>query len=264
MTYTSHGIITIEAVIYQYAMYALLILSFQYCHIENCRVVTSYNRKFVESIQKFVVVTMYVYLLFSFPSSIHKFFSGEDLSEMRNDLYGDNSSGTLGIINRVFGSMPLILLTISCTKFFILNQWAKIDKYCIALYFLTKTNTILSMVSRSTIMFSFSEIIILFLFFRQFMSNNLKKKLYRISAVVLPIHHKIVSALNIIYTGYMRSLFMRFGDASKLAMPSVIIGGDRIDVGKNVYFGDHSYISVFKVSKDAINKCWGQQYVWAF
>lgn len=197
MTYTSHGTVTIEAVIYQYVMYVLLILAFQYCQMDNCRVVTSYNREFVESIQKIVAVTMYVYLLFSLPSSIYKFFSGGDFSEMRNELYGDNSSGTLGIITRVFGSMPFILLTISCSKFFLLNQWAKIDKYCIALYFLTKTNTVLSMVSRATIMFSFLEIIILFLFFRQFMPISLKKKLYRIAAIVLPIFISVFMVISI-------------------------------------------------------------------
>ena len=203
LTYTAWGEVTLEAVLYQFILYCILILSFSYCKLDKIKTITQYNEEFVAQIQFIVCIALSIYLIYQLPLSIYKFFlSGSDLAEMRDETYGDNSTGFLGIIVRVFGSMPYVLLIISCAKFFLFNTISKLDKYSIGLYIVFKLNIILDAISRASIIFSLMELIVLFIFFYSFISKSLKKKILKFSIVIVPV---IISMFAVI-------TLSRFGD----------------------------------------------------
>lgn len=188
LTYTAWGQVTLEAVLYQFSLYCILILSFGYCKLDNIKTITQYNEEFILQVQTVIIGALSVYLAFQLPSSIFKFFlSGGDLAEMRDETYGDNSSGSFGILVRIFGSMPYVLLIICIAKYFLFNRFTIIDKCSIGLYFVFKFNTILAAISRASMVFSFMELVALFVFFYLYISPNLRKTILKVSAVVIPL-----------------------------------------------------------------------------
>lgn len=187
LTFTSWGDVTLEAVLYQFVLYCFLILSFSYCKLEKIKTITQYNEKFLEQIQTVVIVALSIYLICNLPLSIKNFFSGGNLSDMRDDTYGDNSTGALGIFSRIFGSMPYVLLIITCVKYFLLDRFSTLDKYSVFVYFLFKSNTILKAISRSSMIFSLMELLVLFVFFYSFISKEMKKKVFKLSIVIAPV-----------------------------------------------------------------------------
>lgn len=187
LSYTSHGDVTLEAVLYQFVLYCILILSFSYCNLNNVKTITQYNEEFIAQIQIVIIIALSIYLIYQLPLSIGDFLSGGDLSEMRDETYGDNSTGALGILVRVFGSMPYALLIISCAKYFLFHRSSIWDKYSMVLYFIFKCNVILNAISRSSMIFSLMELIVLFVLFYSFVSKEIKKKLLKVSIIIGPI-----------------------------------------------------------------------------
>lgn len=202
LTITAWGDVTIEAVLYQFVLYCILILSFSYCKLENIKTITQYNEKFIEQIQIIIVVSLSIFLICQLPLSVKNFFSGRDLAEMRDETYGDNSTGALGLFSRIFGSMPYVLLVISCVKYFLLDKFSILDKYSVIVYFLYKFNTMLNVVSRSSLVFSLMELMVIFFFLYSFISKGMKKKIFKFTVLTAP----VIIALFVMIT------LSRFGD----------------------------------------------------
>ena len=96
------------------------IKKFQYA-INKCEYIYNYNTKIIKKIQAFLCVILIVYIIFQIPNSIQKFYSGRNLSDLREDLYGTNEIQgffIIGLIGRLFGATPLVLLCISCINLF--------------------------------------------------------------------------------------------------------------------------------------------------
>ena len=187
LTYTSQGVVTLPAITYQFIVNPLIILAFSKCSLNKCEILTKYNNDYIFKIQKFLNIVLTIYIIFSLPNSIRNFFSGGNLADMRNELYGTNTSGApffISLIGRTFGSTPIILLSIVCVKLFLFNKFEKIDKYSIFVYALLKLNIIFSMISRSIIAFSFMELISAFILFYNLINKNIRRKVIKYGLIV--------------------------------------------------------------------------------
>lgn len=188
LTYTADGVITWPAALYLLIVNSLLITAFSNCSIENCRQITNYNYSLILKIQKFLVICFIIYLVFSFPESIRKFYSGRNLADMRDEIYGVNTSSNLfivSLIGRLFGSMSIFLISTACIKYFIYKKLDKIDIYSIIVYFLLKVTIVFSMVTRQTIIFSMFEIVVIVLMFNSCFSSKIKRKIVMLSFVII-------------------------------------------------------------------------------
>lgn len=176
----------------------MLILPFRQCSLENIKIITNYNARIINRIQQFLCIAFIILLIFQLPESIGKFFSGRDLSDMRDDLYGTNSSGDIfiiGIIGRLFGACTIPLIAITCIKALIFKQNDKWNKVSFIVYILIKVNTVLGVISRATIIFSVVELFVIFCFFRKFLSHKTKRQIVLLCIIIGPL---TISTLNII------------------------------------------------------------------
>ena len=199
LTFTAKGECSMESCIYLYIVNTLLILSLANININKCEYIYNYNTKIIKKIQAFLCVTLIVYIIFQIPNSIQKFYSGRNLSDMREELYGTNEIQgffIIGLIARLFGATPLVLLCISCINLFIIKRTDTWDKYSIIVYFLYKFNTIFSVISRATIVFSFFELIVIFIIFYYFISARIKRLVLKWALIIVPISLLVFSAIS--------------------------------------------------------------------
>lgn len=188
VTFTSQGTASVEACLYQFLLNFLLITAFAKCNIDNLKKLTNYNEHYVLQWIKILVVVFGITLIFSLPSSVSQFFSGKDLSDMRNASY-DLSERTqlpfvVSLLGRIFGGLSLALISCIAVRFFILHKFTKWDKYGLYVYALLKISTILGMISRATIIFSLFEIFILLCLFYNYISAKQKKLILKVGTVV--------------------------------------------------------------------------------
>ena len=188
LTISSQGKITLSACIYLFILNFLLITAFCKCNIDKCIYITDYNNNYILKWIKFLIIIFSVYLLFSLPLSIADFFSNKELSDLRDATYESSSSQTvpfiISLISRIFGGLIVVLLCFVSIRVLLLKKYTKWDKYGIIIYAIWKFNTILSMVSRATIVFSLLEIIVLLCLTYSYLSDKLKKKLVVVAIVL--------------------------------------------------------------------------------
>lgn len=189
ITVSAQGECTFESCIYLFTVNCLLILSFAHVDLGKCNVLGNYNEGLINKIQKFLCVILFICIIFQIPTSIQKFFSGRELSDMREELYGTNDTNgffLIGIFGRLFGATPFILLIISCINIFLIKKMSSWDKYSIFIYFLYKANTIFSVISRATIIFSFFELMLIYIIFHKHISREIKKRVIKYGLVIIP------------------------------------------------------------------------------
>ena len=198
-TYTSQGVVTLPAISYLFTVNAFLILAFCRCDLKRCHILLNYNENLVLNIQRFLNFILTIYLIFVFPSSIYKFFSGQDLGLMRDELYGVNNLGYhffISLILRLFGSTTILLLAFVCIKYFLLNRLGRVDKYSIVLYGFWKFNTVLYMISRSVIAFSFTELMLVFILFYHLIDKKVRKRVIQYGLAIAIIFYVFFSAIS--------------------------------------------------------------------
>lgn len=179
---------TIDGCLCLFVINASMILTFNHLKLSKYICVCDYNPYGLRVIQKTVVVLLSVYLLFHFPVSIWNFFTSTDLASMRNSFYGVHIKQQffiLSLIPRVVGSMPIVLLAITGIRLFLFRQIDKWDRFSIILYILMKLDDVFSVVSRSAIVFSILEIMVVLIVFYPFLSQSIKKKIFCYSAILL-------------------------------------------------------------------------------
>lgn len=199
-TYTSDGHATIEACLYQFSLLSLLILSVNNCNIEKCKCVYSYNSLFILKCQKFFTIMLVLFLLFSFPESVRRFFSGIELADMRAEIYGTNTTNSffiIALIARLFGAVPLLLLVIAAINFFVFKQFGKWDKLSVLVYICFTLNTVFSAIARATIIHSLIEVFVIIIFFRSYISRKFKRKIVIYSLVIIPIVYSVFMAISL-------------------------------------------------------------------
>ncbi len=199
---SAQGTITIESVLYLFALNTLLILAFKDVSIDNYKIISGYNEKFLTNIQYFLSFILSVVLLIRLPESFDYYHSSEDLADLRNETYGfqDSHRGNffILILQRLFGSTPILLLTISTVNIILLNKKRFIDKYCIFLYLAYNLNLMLSNISRSVIIFVYFEILTIIILIQSYIENRLRKKIIfyviALGGIVYPIFSSITQA----------------------------------------------------------------------
>ena len=199
MSFTAVGSITLEASIYLFLLNMILITTFTNAKLENLRILTLYNGSLILKWQKFLVISLSIYALACFPSSVTAFFGGSDLADLRNEQYGDNTAASpffaVNIISRIFGALTLALLCIPFINYFILKKTSRWDKYALYVYAITKINTILAAVSRATIVFSLLEVFVVLLLFLPFIGKKMKKIIFRWLVIMLTGTYLIFSVI---------------------------------------------------------------------
>lgn len=200
-TFTAEGTTTLEACLYLFILNTILITTFSNAKLENIQNLTLCNNHLFLKWQKILVCFLGFYALWNIPSSIMAFFSGGDLADMRNEMYGDNSGKSgfflINIITRIFGSMNIVLLCLPCINYFLLKRFTKWDKYSICVYGVSKLNTILAAVSRATIVFSLMEVFIVFLLFYVFIDKRILSFIKKWGVVTLIGVYLIFSAITV-------------------------------------------------------------------
>ena len=199
LTFTAKGECSIESCSYLFFVNALLILSLANINISKCKYIYNYNAKLLKQFQIFLCVILFVYIIFQIPNSIQKFFSGRNLSDMREELYGTNDFQgffIIGLLGRLFGATPIVLLCISCINYFVIKRIDRWDKYSIIIYFLFRFNTVFSVISRATIVFSFLELIVVFVIFYYFISTRVKLVVLKWALIIVPISLLFFSAIS--------------------------------------------------------------------
>ena len=197
-TFTSDGTSTIEGCLYLFAINGLLITSFWNVDISNIKQLKGYNEKLFTNTQKVLCVLFIIYLIFSLPGSISRFFSGSNLADMRDEIYGNNASSNfflVSLINRFFGSTPILLLCIASINILLLKSKRRIDRYTLYIYMALKINTIFATVTRQTMIFSLIEIVITLILFKDYLTARIKKNILKFSLIVVPSMYAIFSAI---------------------------------------------------------------------
>lgn len=178
-SFTAVGESTLEASIYLFILNTIFITTFSNAKLDDLQLLTSYNERLMLKWQKILVVCLAVYVLACLPSSIMGFGGSNDLSDLRNEQYGDNTGASsfvvINLISRIFGGMTIFLLCLPCINYFLLRKFTRWDKYSLIVYALFKVNTILSVVSRGTILFSFIEVFIILLLFYPYIDKKVLK-----------------------------------------------------------------------------------------
>ena len=185
-TFTAAGSPTLPACLYLFALNFLFISWFNHCTMDKCKQLLNYNEDIILLVEKVLVFSFFIYLIFHFPNSLARFLSSRDLDEMRDELYTDRSESNIpfvSIISRVFGAMPVTLITLVCIRFFILRKICIWDKLSLIFYFLFKLNLILGAVSRATIIFTVIEFIVVLMFFKNRISMQIRKKIIKYGAI---------------------------------------------------------------------------------
>lgn len=220
ITVSAQGECTYESCIYLFIVNFLLIISLGHIDLSQCNVLCNYNSRLIKKIQIFLCVIFFVYLVFQIPASIQKFFSGRELSDMREELYGTNETEgffLIGILGRLFGATPLVLLCIACINIFLIKITDMWDKFSLFIYFLCRVNTIFSVISRATIVFSFLELIVLFVIFNKLISREIKKRILKFGIVIIPLFLLIFVTISTSRFG---------GDDEKEALASLRYAGE--------------------------------------
>ena len=178
-SFTAVGESTLEASIYLFVLNTIFITTFSNAKLDDLQFLTFYNERLILKWQKILVVCLAVYVLACLPSSIISFSGSNDLANLRNEQYGDNTGASsfvvINLISRIFGGMTIFLLCLPCINYFLLGKFTRWDKYSLVVYALFKINTILSAVSRGTIIFSFIEVFIILFFFYPYIDKKVMK-----------------------------------------------------------------------------------------
>lgn len=167
-----------------------LILTFSHFKLSKYICVYNYNPYGLKQIQKAIILLLSVYLLFYLPSAVWNYFTTSNLARMRDSFYGvriEQRFFIISLIQRVFGSMPIFLITITGIRLFLFRQMDNWDRFSMIIYLLMSLNGVFSVVSRSSIVFSIFEIVALFIVFYPFLSKRIKKSIFIYSAILLPI-----------------------------------------------------------------------------
>lgn len=184
------GIITIQAGLVLWFIDGCCILAFSRIDFTRIKQLIHYDKKLLYNIEKLIVFILAVYLLLALPLSVKDFVSSSNLSEMRNSQYDATQitakySGALGFIFYKFQlyvyTTPLLLLSIISVRYVFQKRLTTWDKMGIALYLLAKINIVLCNVSRATIMFATFDLIVLFVLYKDFFAEKVKRKLMLIS-----------------------------------------------------------------------------------
>lgn len=188
-TASAAGHISIESIIYMDIFNTCLINSFRHVSFSKCSKISNFNYGRICKIQSIIVLGLSIYIIYAFPTKLMSFISSPNLSDMRDEIYGNNVDNSVpfivNIFFRVFGSMDIFLLIISCLKIIINGKASKLDKISILIYIIIKLTTILGAVSRSTIIFQMFELFVTFLFFKEYISPNILKKIMRYSLIIM-------------------------------------------------------------------------------
>lgn len=180
---------TIDGCLYLYIFNTFLILTFSPLDLSKYKKISNYNPYWLKKCQKYLIILLFIYVIVSLPTSIINFFKTSDLSEARNELYGTNKSGSnlfISLISRILGSMPIVLLAITSVRIFLFTKMDRWDKGAICLYILLKLNTIFAVVARAVIVFSFLELLVLFIMFYAYISKEIKKTIIKWALILVP------------------------------------------------------------------------------
>lgn len=222
-SFTAVGKATIESSLYLFVLNTIFITTFSNTKLDNLRFLTFYNEKLILKWQKILVVCLAIYVLICLPSSLNIFFGSNDLAELRNDLYGDNAGATsifiVNLIPRILGGMSILLLCLPCINYFLLKKTTIWDKSSIIVYTLVKINTILSVVSRATIIFSFMEIFIALLLFYPFIDKKIMKAIRKWGLISIIGMYLIFSAITF-------ARFEKQGDAAVATYATLRYAGE--------------------------------------
>lgn len=198
-SYTSMGKSSLEASLYLFLLNTILITTFSNARLDKIQKLSLYNEQQILKWQKILVVFLAIYALWNFPSSVITFFSGHDLSELRNEQYADNTGNSsffvINLISRIFGSMSIVLLCLPCINYFLCQKITRWDKLSIGVYAIMKLNTILAAVSRATIVFSLLEAFVVILLFYPFFDRRLMKLIKKWGLISLIGMYLIFSAI---------------------------------------------------------------------
>lgn len=222
-SFTAAGEPTLEASIYLFILNAIFVTTFSNAKLDKLKILTFYNERLILKWQKILVLCLGVYVMASFPSSLNMFLGGGDLADLRNEQYADNSGTSsfflINLISRIFGGMTIFLLCLPCINSFLLGKFTVWDRFSIIVYALAKVNTILSAVSRATIIFSFMEIFIVLLLFYVFIDKKVMKIIKKWGTVSIIGMYLIFSAITF-------ARFEKQGDAAVAAFATLRYAGE--------------------------------------
>lgn len=205
---------TIDGCLCLFIINAALILTFSYFNLSKYRCVLNHNPYWLKQCQKWITVLLLVYVIFSLPASVSDFFMSTDLARMRNAVYGTHNESSLffvSLIKRTVGSMPFVILTIAFINIFLFRKKDTWDKLSVFVYVLINLDTMFSAVSRSTIVFSMIEFIIILITFSAFFSKRTKREILTCTLLIF-------SFLSVVFVAISSD---RFGDIRKATRPVV-------------------------------------------
>lgn len=195
-----YGVIKTDAVLYLFVVNTMIILSFRRFTIKGLSQIEKYDGNILKNIELVLAVLFTINLVFTLPESIGHFFSGQSLSDMRQESYSlenrKSSFFLVDLLGRGFGSCSLLLFSIACIRIVLLRKKSKLDTYSVIVYLLLKVNTIFAVISRATIIYTLIEIIVVFVVLYHYISKKLRRRIIIWGFIFAPFAISIFSSIS--------------------------------------------------------------------
>ena len=199
-SFTSHGTIGVEAVIYLFVINFLLCTSFRNFSFDNKTIITNYSFRTIYKIQSFLFWGFLLVFICGLPDML-RLSSVSNLGSLKETVYEDGNLGgnffLSTLFSRIFGEASIFLAFVPIFNYVKLKRIKKFDYACIVLYILLSIQTVFFAVSRSII---FIRLVILFFIisiFFNFITRKILIRLILLFLLVLPLFFSLFSAISV-------------------------------------------------------------------
>ena len=167
-TFTSSGIINIEAILYLFLLNFIFCSSFRNFRFNQEGQIVNLKYKVIDNFVKIIFFVSLISLLTSLPDLINLATTGS-FAAMKGDVYETggiiHNWFIIDLFNRIFGAFKFLLLLWPLYNYLILKRKRKIDMYFSILYVLIVFQTVIIMVSRSILFIALIEILFIVVIF---------------------------------------------------------------------------------------------------
>ena len=193
-SFTSSGIINIEAILYLFLLNFIFCSSFRNFRFYQEGQIVNLKYKVIDNFVKIIFFVSLISLLASLPDLINMATTGS-FAAMKDDVYETggiiHNWFIIGLFNRIFGAFTFLLLLWPLYNYLILKRKRKIDMYFSILYVLIVLQTVIVMVSRSILFIALIEILFVVVIFKDFLKDKIKAKTVVITGSILTIFYTI-------------------------------------------------------------------------
>lgn len=198
-TFSGKSTCYIEACLYLFTINGLFILSLSKMSIDHITQICNYNSKILIRIQKILCLVLTAILVVEFPTSVWRYFIYGDLAnlrEMSRELAISNIFA-ISVLQRLFGATGLLLLSITVIRLLVYRHLTSWDKYALLIYLINKLNTIFSLASRATMVWTIIEVLVVLVLFWAFISKSVKNRISLYSSILLISFYSMTIAISL-------------------------------------------------------------------